>query len=377
MKSTITAALVLALTLAACGKRGEPHPPVPVVPQATTDLVVTQRGEDVVLTWTYPSLTTAGRSLGRFDRLIVYRYDESLPPAIAGQAPANLEPGTGADDIAPQILLFDKVPPLSPRQFTQLRQGIATLRSGDLPSRTAGATLIFVDTPPRRSDGGAPLRLSYAVVTELADAESDLSNIATIVPLDPPGVPRDLRATAEPEGVVVSWERPAEEAQLVGYNVYRISGDLPPQPLDRPVSPSPVRETTFRDVPPYGSYRYAVAAVASAGPPLVQGAAAVTGPVEFRDVVAPPAPTAVNALAEEDAIQVVWDGPEAADLAGYHVYRESGGRRERLTAEPVTVTFYRDEAVARGARYLYLVSSVDALGNESAPVAAPEVLLPR
>jgi fibronectin type 3 domain-containing protein len=73
----------------------------------------------------------------------------------------------------------------------------------------------------------------------------------------------------------------------------------------------------------------------------------------------------------------VWDGPDAADLAGYHVYRESGGRRQRMTAEPVTVTFYRDEAVVRGARYLYLVSSVDTLGNESAPVAAPEVLLPR
>jgi len=41
-------ALVL-LVLAACGKRGDPHPPVPLIPHATSDLVVTQRGGKVTL----------------------------------------------------------------------------------------------------------------------------------------------------------------------------------------------------------------------------------------------------------------------------------------------------------------------------------------
>ena len=46
----------------ACGKRGDPRPPVPVIPAATSDLVVTQRADRVLLSWAYPALTTAGKT---------------------------------------------------------------------------------------------------------------------------------------------------------------------------------------------------------------------------------------------------------------------------------------------------------------------------
>jgi hypothetical protein len=52
--------VVISLLVAACGKRGDPRPPVPVIPKATTDLVVTQRAGQVILSWSYPALTTAG-----------------------------------------------------------------------------------------------------------------------------------------------------------------------------------------------------------------------------------------------------------------------------------------------------------------------------
>src|SRR5262249_54011844 len=64
---------LFAFALVACGKRGDPHPPVPIIPKATTDLVVTQRGSKVLLAWAYPSLTTAGKHLTAIRRITVYR----------------------------------------------------------------------------------------------------------------------------------------------------------------------------------------------------------------------------------------------------------------------------------------------------------------
>src|SRR6266498_3382915 len=71
--------LVVILIFLACGKRGDPRPPVPVIPKATSDLVVTQRSSKLVLSWSYPSLTTAGKSLPAVRRVTVYRYIEELP----------------------------------------------------------------------------------------------------------------------------------------------------------------------------------------------------------------------------------------------------------------------------------------------------------
>src|SRR5690242_6711290 len=104
-KSLAAAALVLAV---ACGKRGDPHPPVPVIPKATSDLVVAQRGTKVILSWSFPALSTAGLKLGRIRRVVVYRYVEPLPvtppqPPQAGEVDTTLPTA---------MALFAKVPPI-------------------------------------------------------------------------------------------------------------------------------------------------------------------------------------------------------------------------------------------------------------------------
>src|SRR5256885_10321848 len=85
-------ALVVILFVA-CGKRGDPKPPVPIIPKATSDLVVTQRGTHIMLAWSYPSLTTSGKSLAKFSRVVVYRYVEPLPVAPTGRDPNAILPG--------------------------------------------------------------------------------------------------------------------------------------------------------------------------------------------------------------------------------------------------------------------------------------------
>src|SRR5690349_19509194 len=101
---------VVLVAVLACGKRGDPHPPVPVIPKATTDLVVTQRADQVILSWSYPALTTAGRNLTDIRRISVFRYIEELPAAGVGLNATALQPGE-VDATTPQpIALFAKVP---------------------------------------------------------------------------------------------------------------------------------------------------------------------------------------------------------------------------------------------------------------------------
>src|SRR5438128_1707621 len=81
------------MLLIACGKRGDPHPPVPVIPKATSDLVVAQRGAKVILSWSLPSLTTTGQKLASIRRIVLYRYVEELPVAQPPRDIKTLLPG--------------------------------------------------------------------------------------------------------------------------------------------------------------------------------------------------------------------------------------------------------------------------------------------
>jgi fibronectin type 3 domain-containing protein len=55
-----------------------------------------------------------------------------------------------------------------------------------------------------------------------------------------------------------------------------------------------------------------------------------------------------------------------SDLAGYNVYRwVDGGQPQKLNAQLVQVSSYRDENVQPGKKYSYAVSAVDLRNNES------------
>src|SRR3990170_4720719 len=110
----------VALVVLACGKRGDPRPPVPVIPAATSDLVVTQRADRVLLSWSYPALTTAGKNLTEIRRISVYRYEEYLPAALGGRDPKTLMPGDVNPTEAQPVVLFSRIPTVPQAQFTKL-----------------------------------------------------------------------------------------------------------------------------------------------------------------------------------------------------------------------------------------------------------------
>ena len=387
MKKFVALSLVV---LAACGKRGDPHPPVPIIPQATSDLVVSQRGPNVVLAWSYPSLTTAGKKLDVVRRVVVYRYTEELPATQPPRDVKTLLPGD-VDLTQPQaIALFAKVPGLTPAQFNRLKEKLDSIESAKLPEATSGAKLIYTDTPQFHTKDGRPVRLYYSIVTEGGTTRSDVGNLAAIVPIDVPLPPSNVAAAPKAEGVVLTWTAPEKAATgdakpfVAGYNVYRVAKGGTPGELTPPVNAAPVAATTYTDAPPYGDFDYRVTAVARTSPRIESDPSPVVT-AKFKDLMPPPAPASITALVETKSVRLVWDAVDAPDLANYTIYRTEGvGHGEPKEAGtfaefvlPAGTTTVLDKDPSPGIEYRYAVTASDKNGNESKRVSTGWVLVPK
>ncbi|MGN6184052.1 MAG: fibronectin type III domain-containing protein [Thermoanaerobaculia bacterium] len=379
----------LFLTLIACGKRGDPRPPVPVIPQPTSDLVVTQRANRVILTWSYPSLTTAGRSLTEIRRISVYRYSEELPVAPGGRDPKTLMPGDIDPTLPEPMALFSKIPTIPAAQFAKLSQRVDSIEKANMSAVTAGTKLVFTDEPPFASTDGRPVRLTYAVVTEGGTAKSELSNLAILVPLPVAVAPSGVSADVKPEGVTLSWTRPASSIKqgtdpvISGYNIYRTAPGHAPGEFDAPINNAPVKDSPYTDVPPYGEHEYRITAVAEEH---IQSDLSQPVHATYKDLLPPPAPTDVTALVETKSVRLLWDPVDAADLAGYRVYRSEGVGHESsikeigtvpLVNEIVTATTITDPNADLGIAYRYGITSIDKSGNESTRVWTEWVVVPK
>ena len=342
----------------------------------------------MVLSWSYPALTTAGRSLSDVRRIVVYRYSEPLPATVPSTGPA-----TASDPGVPSaIAQFASVPTLAPAQFAKLSTRIDSIEGANLTTATVGSRVVFEDAPPVRSDAGQPVRYTYGVVTEAISARSEVSNLVSIVPLDVAVAPAELTATAAAAGVTLRWKAPTTSATgsaapvIVGYNIYRDAGELARE-VPQPINTTAVTDTSFTDTPPYGDHEYRVTAVASAGPPRIESDASPAAKANFRDLVAPPPPATLSALVETKQIRLIWDPVDAPDLHGYLVYRiEAVGvdpsqlreiGRLKFTPLPIPQTNFVDIGPEPGIYFRFEVTAVDKSGNESAATNSGWVLVPK
>jgi len=89
-----------------------------------------------------------------------------------------------------------------------------------------------------------------------------------------------------------------------------------------------------------------------------------TGTVDLQ----PPAAPALSLTNEgSEQVSLAWDA--VADAAGYNLYRSpvSGGGWVKVNASPLTGTDYTDTGLTNAQVYYYVVTALDAAGNESAP----------
>jgi len=325
--------LVLPL-LAGCGYVGAPLPPALNIPQRITDLSALQRGDEVLLRFTPMMMSTDDLSLkelgefevragvapeGSFDlnRWVAEAEKFSVPfaseQAVEHRLPSSqwvgrevvfavraIGPtGRGAEWSNLQVLTI--VPGL-PRAAALASRGTEkgvylTWKAGPLPDgaswrvwrraeTAAESTLLGFAKDPSWLDAEASTGVQYSYWVQAAfregerPAEGRPSEIISVIYRDefPPAAPAGLTAIAGLNGVELAWERNAE-GDLAGYQIYRALGDGPLEKLGAPVSLPAASDSSAE---PGKRYRYAVAAVDSAG-----NAGKMCEPVE---IVAPEKP---------------------------------------------------------------------------------------
>lgn len=379
MKRAAALAVFCALALS-CGKKGDPQPPLPRGPNAVKDLTVEQEGDDAVLTFSFPDRLQTGAPLTDLESIEVYRVVDPPPSlteprraAAAAPAPAAGAggvvrlPGAGARREATNVRLAEE-------DFYAQSARIAVLTLPALAEATRGATIVYRDPVLPLLEAEKKLEpLAYAVVSVRRNGErSPLSNIVVISPDVAPEAPVLLPALPEEGRVCLEWLPPEKDVlgrpvSLGGYRVYRRS--LSQEEYEAPLTQALVPGTSFVDLSaPYGvPLAYTVRATLEKNP-KVEGLPAEELAILLTDVYPPTAPRRVDALSEGKLVRLLWDPVDAADLAGYLVFRTEGQAAPvRLTKEPVTNPFFTDETVMPGKRYRYTVVSIDRAGNSSAP----------
>ncbi|MEP6994186.1 MAG: hypothetical protein ABI968_06650 [Acidobacteriota bacterium] len=380
VRRTLASLLLLAAWTGACGKKGDPQPPLPRGPRAVSDLAVEQEGDDAVLTFAFPDRLLTGAPLTDLESIEVYRVLQpspslTTPPRAGAAAPSASASSVGAVHLPGEGARREATNRrIAEEGFYREAKRAAVLSLSAIAERTRGASVVYRDPLSvlwAQGAGSAPI--AYAVITVRRNGErSPVSNIVTLTPAVAPGPPTDLEALLEEGRVCIEWVAPGKDvlgqpASIGGYRVYRRG--LSEEEYGQPLNIEPVAGTAFVDTSaPYGvPLVYTVRALVQ-GNPKVEGLPAEELPVLSVDRYPPPAPSRLDALPEGNLVRLIWDPVEAPDLAGYLVFRsESGAEPVRLTKDPVIDPFFTDEAARQARHYRYSVRAVDRAGNQSPP----------
>lgn len=303
--------------LAGCGYVGAPLPPALNIPQRIPDLSAVQRGEEVVLRFTPTLRSTDDLTLselreielragpkgeGEFDlwrwaagaekHSVPFEREETMEyrlPAgrwVGGEivfAVRGVGPTGRAGDWSNLQVLH--IVPALPRASGLVSKGTAkgvylTWKGDPLPpgaswrvwrrsEDAAESMMLGFAQDPSWMDTSAVVGDKYSYWVQAAVREGDRppegapSEIISVVYRDefPPAPPKGLTAIAGLNGVELAWERNTEH-DLAGYQVYRALEDAPLEKLGEPV---PLPAASDSTAAAGKRYRYAVAAVDTAG----------------------------------------------------------------------------------------------------------------
>jgi len=298
------------LLLSACGKVGDIHPPFIRIPEAVTDLAVTQSGYNFVLTWTNPA-----------------RY-------IDGSAATNLT----------RVQIRSNGGSLTTVEVTGAGQG----QSFPIPVGSLTAE-----------------QRSYRIVIETSQGKlSEPSNTASTTPVEVPGRVTNLTVTPDQRQIFLRWDKPSEHPEFADAYVVTRS--------DVPAPPETVMDTRFDDTR-YSVEKmlsYQVTAARRVGGSLIMGVGPESKTITVEDKTAPAIPVGLDIKQSEPGGYLTWDPNSETDLAGYHVFRSDhpDGGFTPVIDRLITTNGFLDPAYRSG--FYYAVSAVDEFMNES-PKSAP------
>ena len=240
LRLTVLGTLVLTLaSLAACGRKGPVRLPLAALPQAPTQLVVDQQGNDFLLSWTIPAHNQDGAAADDLNGFRVYR----LVYNAADGCPTCRDP----DQLVAELNL------MRPEPAVRIDKRFYWRDAAVAPGTGHSYRVVPVTVGRQEGDSAAAFR-SYQT---------------------PPPAPATLTAEAGDRQVKLTWTAPAiipSGTQLVGYNIYRRAeaGSYPPIPLNA----EPRREPRLVDLAVAGgrALTYRVTTVVRSGDQLLESA---------------------------------------------------------------------------------------------------------
>lgn len=329
--------------MAACGKKGDPLPPLRPVPARITDVTVVRTADRVELRFTVPAANLDGTSPPAIDRVDVYAL-ATPAGAAAPSAPAIIaEPRNVRSRVPIRRPVPDVAPPPGP----------APLAPGD--------AAVVVD---RLQGLGDPLPATvYFVVQPVAGTGRGRQGPPSpplAVPLGPlPAAPVDVALSHDEATVRVTWQ-----AGTAGqtFRAARTSPTGTELTDAAPLTPTPVTQSELSFPVEFArEVCVAVRTVQVSGAVSQEGAPSRPACLTPVDRYPPPAPSGVQGVQEGTSVTVIWNAVDAPDLAGYIVLRGVGGADtlEPLMRTPIRETTYRDTTVQPGVAYTYAVYAVD------------------
>ena len=220
-----TILLLLATLLAGCGKKGPVRPKLATLPPPPAVMELHQQGESLLLSWEVPQASEdlAGFSIRRL------AYD------AADACPTCREP----------------------------QDEVARLDLGNpAPGQRIGQRIYWRDAAVSPGSG-----YRYAVHPLTVGGMVCPPALLHRAVLSPPEAPGSLRAEPGDGQVALKWQAPAlaEDAELLGYNLYRRSHGQPFPAV--PVNPEPLKGTALvnRGLQPGQGYEFRVTSLVRAG----------------------------------------------------------------------------------------------------------------
>ncbi len=179
----------------------------------------------------------------------------------------------------------------------------------------------------------------------------------------PLATPSGLKAEAVSSGVKLVWEGSPD----LSYRIRR-NGEI--------VATTAGREWVDGAARFGERYEYSLQAAVMSDPVRAESEISPGVAITPEDRFPPAVPKRLTGMAASSSIELAWEPCGEADLAGYNVYRATGGQEFRRVAERATAPSYSDRDVKPSVPYRYAVSAVDLSGNESQRSAPVEVSLP-
>lgn len=294
--------------LAGCGYVGPALPPALNIPKPVTDLRTEVVGEKLIVHFTPPARTTEDVPIAELRGITLY----------VGRAEAEFSRdrwSAAANRYQVDVTKPDVELPAAPFAGQQLVVGL----------RTTGRT----------------------------GKESDWSNLDLLTVASPLQQPIRSVFTNLPDALQLKWTGNAPR-----YRVSRV-GDGKLETL----AETDAAEYVDRAVVMGTRYEYVIVGMAGEKQQSVPSERFAFTPM---DVFAPAVPSGLTAVASGRSVDLSWTRSADDDLAGYNLFRAVGDGPFEALAQKVPLPAFTDAKVESGKRYRYVVSAVDAVGNDSA-----------